>query len=203
MLKQLAIAVVVLSAASTAPFDTATAQNQTTTPAENTSTPHHIDVSSTVPIENFDFLDGVWRIDSRHRSRRMRHSDRWLQNNLETEYQILLGGLVALNQTYGTFNGGPMHGFMVRTYDPDIDEWTMQWMARGHPHLTEQVRGRFHDGVGEFLGSEVNEGRTFAMRFRWFRLAEDRAYWEQSYQDPETGEWEVNWTMDLNRISKP
>jgi len=114
------------------------AHSQATAPAQNASTPHDIDTSAAIPIENFDFLDGVWRIDSRHRPHRMRHSDAWLQNDLETEYQILLGGIVALNQTYGTFNGDPMHGFMVRTYDPDINEWTMQWKI-GRASCRERV----------------------------------------------------------------
>jgi len=168
---------------------------------ENLSEALSVDLSNTIPITNFDFLEGVWQIDSRHQRSRMNDDQVWLQNDLETEYQILLGGLVALNQTYGAFNGRPMHGFMMRTYDPDIDQWTMQWMSRGYPHLTEQVRGRFRDGFGEFLGTEVNQGRTFAMRFRWYRLGDDHAYWEQSYQDPDSGEWEVNWMMELRRAA--
>lgn len=127
----------------------------------------------------------------------------WLENHMETEYRILLDGLVAINDTYGTFNGRDMHGIMIRTYDPDKDEWLFQWMSQGYPHLTEQVRGRFNNGIGTFYGTEINEGRTFNMRFRWKMIDEDHAFWEQAYQDPDTKEWEVNWTLDLRKKPEP
>ena len=73
------------------------------------------------------------------------------------------------------------------------------WMSKGYPHLTEQVRGRFQNGVGVFYGKETNAGRDFRMRFRWKMITEEHAFWEQAYEDPETGEWQVNWTLDLRR----
>lgn len=150
-------------------------------------------------MENFNMLEGVWAVESHSLQRRMAAEKVWLENHMETEYRILLDGLVAINDTYGSFNNRPMHGIMIRAYDPDKDEWQFHWMSKGYPHLTEQVRGRFENGVGVFYGEEVNEGRTFKMRFRWKMISENHAFWEQSYQDPETGEWEINWTLDLRR----
>jgi len=163
--------------------------------------PHAISLERTISVENFDFMEGIWRIDSRHLRRRMRGSTSWVQNDLEGDFTVRLGGYVVMNTNTGTFNGNTMEGFMIRTYDPDTDEWTMRWMSRGYPHLTEQVRGRFADGFGEFFGVEENDGRSFTMRFRWYQLSDGRAYWEQAYQDPDTEEWEINWTMDMHRIS--
>ncbi len=159
----------------------------------------NFDVVNGPHMENFDLLAGVWNVESHSLKRRMVDEQEWQENHMETEYRILLGGIVAINDTYGTFNGGPMHGIMIRTYDPDPDEWRAQWMSRGYPHLIEQVRGRFANGVGVFYGSETNEGRTFNMRFRWKMISADHAFWEQAYQNPTTREWEVNWTLDLTR----
>ena len=153
-------------------------------------------------MENFNFLEGKWVVYSRSLLERMSTETVWLENTMETEYTILLGGLIALNNTYGTFNNNPMDAVMYRAYDPDKDEWVMHWMSRAYPHLTEQVRGNFKDGVGIFYGTEVNRGRTFKMRFRWVRLAEDHALWDQAYQNPETGEWQTNWVLELTRIKK-
>jgi len=152
-----------------------------------------------LPMENFDGLAGKWHVYSRSLKHRMASRQEWSENHMETEYRILLGGLVVINDTYGKFNGQEMHGIMIRSYDPDQDEWRFQWMSRGYPHLTEQVRGRFRDGIGTFYGQEKNAGRDFRMRFRWKMIAEDHAFWEQAYQDPDTGEWEVNWTLELTR----
>ena len=151
------------------------------------------------PMENFNLLEGVWDVESHSLKRRMAEEEEWQENHMETTYRILLGGLVAINDTYGTFNNRPMHGFMFRAYDPDKDEWQFHWMSKGYPHLTEQVRGRFENGVGVFYGTETNEGREFPMRFRWKMISDDHAFWEQSYQNPETGEWQINWTLDLRK----
>lgn len=150
-------------------------------------------------MKNFNHLEGAWVVESHSLRHRMTAEPEWLENHMETNYRILLGGLVAINETYGIFNGHDMHGLMIRTYDPDIDEWRFQWMSVGYPHLTEQVRGRFENGIGVFYGTETNDGHTFAMRFRWKMIDENHAFWEQAYQDPETDGWEVNWTLDLRR----
>lgn len=150
-------------------------------------------------MENFNLLAGQWNVESHSLKQRMATEQVWLENHMETEYRILLGGLVAVNDTYGKFNGRDMHGIMIRTYEPELDEWLIQWMSRDYPHLTEQVRGRFENGVGVFYGSEVNAQRVFKMRFRWKMITPDHAHWDQSYQDPETLEWEINWTLDLHR----
>jgi len=156
--------------------------------------------ASTGPqMENFNLLEGVWSVESHSLKNRMADEEVWLENHMETTYRILLDGLIAINDTYGTFNDRPMHGIMMRAYDPDKDEWQFHWMSKGYPHLTEQVRGRFENGVGVFYGVETNQGREFRMRFRWKMIADDHAFWEQAYEDPETGAWQVNWTLGLRR----
>lgn len=167
--------------------------------AEKAPRTENFDVVSGPRMENFNPLEGVWTVESHSVKRRMAATNEWQENHMETEYRILLGGLVAINDTYGTFNGRDMHGIMIRAYDPEKDEWQFHWMSRGFPHLTEQVRGRFENGVGVFYGTEINDGRKFNMRFRWKMITEDHAFWEQAYQDPETKAWEINWTLDLKR----
>lgn len=171
-----------------------------TEPAVADSAPHTFEsIGDGVPMENFSPLEGVWRVTSHSVRERMSNERIWLRNTMETEYRILLGGLVAINDTYGTFNDNPMHGIMIRAYDPDLDEWQFHWMSKGYPHLTEQVRGRFENGIGVFHGKEGYRGKTYDMRFRWKLLSSDHAFWEQSYRNPDTGEWEANWTLELRR----
>jgi len=150
-------------------------------------------------MENFNLLEGVWLVESHSVQQRMADETVWLENHMETEYRVLLDGLVVINDTYGTFNAHPMHGIMVRAYDPDKDEWQFHWMSKAYPHLTEQVRGRFEGGVGIFYGTEASGGITYNMRFRWKMITDDHAFWEQSYQNPKTQLWETNWTLDLRR----
>ena len=169
--------------------------------SEQVTTMENFETSTELSMENFYALEGVWDVESRSLKQRMSGDPEWLENHMETTYRVLLGGLVVINDTYGTFNDRPMHGIMIRTYDPDKDEWRFQWMSEGYPHLIEQVRGRFKNGVGAFYGTETYQGRDFKMRFRWKMISADHAFWDQSYQDPESGEWEINWTLDLRRKS--
>ncbi len=122
-----------------------------------------------------------------------------MENQMETTYRILLDGLVAINDAYGTFNDRPMHGIMIRTYGPDKDEWYFQRISEGYLHLTDQVHGKFENGIGVFYGTETNQGREFRMRFRWKMIDVEHAFWEQVYQDAETGDWQINWTLDLRK----
>ncbi|MEO9469743.1 DUF1579 family protein [Parasphingorhabdus sp.] len=150
-------------------------------------------------MENFNWLSGTWMVESRSLKDRLSPDKTWVRNRMETRYRILLGGLVAINDTVGTFNKKPMHGIMIRTYDPDKNEWLFQWLSKGYPHLTEQVRGRFENGIGLFYGTEIHQGQKFNMRFRWKMISRNHAFWEQAYQNPETHVWEPNWTLDLTR----
>jgi len=152
------------------------------------------------PVADFSFMEGTWHVRSHSLRERMADSEEWLENTMETRFTVFLNGLVVVNNTYGTFNGNPMNGLMIRAYDPDKDEWEFRWMSEGYPHLTEQVRGRFADGVGQFYGTETYRGTEYRLRFRWTMVAEDRAYWDQSYQDPETGRWQVNWILEYQRL---
>ena len=74
-------------------------------------------------MENFNRLEGVWSVESHSLANRMADDEVWLENHMETTYRVLLDGLVVVNDTYGTFNDRPMHGIMIRAYDPDKDEW--------------------------------------------------------------------------------
>lgn len=151
------------------------------------------------PMTDFSVLEGKWDVRSESLSDRLGMADEWQINRMETHYRILLDGLVAINDTYGTFDGRDMHGIMIRTYDPGKDEWLFQWMSNGYPHLTEQVRGHFENGVGHFYGREEHRGKEFRMRFRWRMTDENTAFWDQAYQDPVTLDWRTNWKLSLTR----
>lgn len=153
---------------------------------------------SVVPMSDFSGLEGVWSVESRSLVDRLAADQVWLLNTMETRFQVLLGGLVVINNTWGTFNDVSMDAIMIRTHDPDLNEWRFQWMSSVYPHLTEQVRGRFENGVGAFHGTEAYGDERFPMRFRWKRLSDDHYFWEQAYQIGDG--WRPNWTLEFRRI---
>lgn len=154
---------------------------------------------SVIPMHDFTDLVGEWEVESRSLLERMTPTPEWRVDRMRTRFEQPLEGLVAINHTWGMFNDQSMSAIMIRTYDPDRDEWRFQWMSSVYPRLTEQVRGRFTDGTGAFFGCEEYAGVEYEMRFRWKRVGPDHFFWEQAYRDPRSDRWVVNWTLDFTR----
>lgn len=151
-------------------------------------------------MDDFAFIHGNWKIYHKKLSTRLAKSTEWAE--FETNYEAwpLVNGVANADKVYGEIGGSYYEGASVRTYEKDIDEWTIYWVDAAYPALTEQVRGRFDEnGIGTFYGEEDCNGRRVKMRFIWKNIDENNAYWDQAYQDPASGEWETNWIMEFRR----
>ena len=146
---------------------------------------------------DFGFLSGKSLIRHRRLKEIMAGSDEWAEFETGYEWWNLLDGAANADRSFGEVNGKFFEGVSLRTYDEGTGEWTIYWMDTGNPTLREQVRGRFESGVGTFYGAETNRGVTYRMRFLWQVVSDTTARWEQAYQDPASGRWETNWTMDF------
>jgi hypothetical protein len=62
------------------------------------------------------------------------------------------------------------------------------------------VVGAFRNGVGEFHGDDVDEGRPIRVRYLWSMITRTTAHWEQAFSTDGEKTWETNWTIDLRRI---
>ncbi len=149
--------------------------------------------------DDFEFLAGRWRVTNRRLRERLVGSTEWDEFELDYEFQSMLGGLANVDRLYGDLNGERFEGMSVRTYDPARDEWTIFWADVHRPQLSENVRGRFEDGVGTFFGIEEIGGTRYILRFRWQSSAPGTARWEQAFFDPATDSWETNWIMIFRR----
>jgi hypothetical protein len=62
------------------------------------------------------------------------------------------------------------------------------------------VRGRFVDGVGEFVAADQHAGVPVLCRYRWTVHSDERAAWEQAFSTDDGGTWETNWVMEETRV---
>jgi hypothetical protein len=62
------------------------------------------------------------------------------------------------------------------------------------------VVGRFENGEGTFLANETLGDRPILVRFRWTRVNSESPCWEQAFSPDGGVTWEVNWTMDFQRL---
>ena len=147
---------------------------------------------------DFSFLPGKTSIRHRRLKESMAGCDEWVTFDTGYEAWELMDGAGSIDRVFGEMDGKAFEGVSVRTCDKETGDWTIYWMDSWNTTLREQVQGRFESGVGTFYGKEDYQGVTYRMRFLWKDITETTARWEQAYQDPNTGEWETNWTMDFS-----
>ena len=152
-------------------------------------------------IHNFDFLVGEWTVVNRRLEERLSNCDDWIEFPAHMETKEILNGLGTMDEMKSSYFGDEFIGVSIRMFDPTAGEWTIYWADTASPErkLTEQVVGTFKDGVGEFFGTEIFDGRKVRLRFIWKKESVDTAHWEQAYYDEAAGEWETNWTMLFTR----
>ncbi|HXV76536.1 MAG TPA: hypothetical protein VD788_09470 [Candidatus Polarisedimenticolaceae bacterium] len=153
-------------------------------------------------MDDFDFLVGRnWHVRNRVRVERLANCDEWTEFDARLlDVRKILGGLGNIDRFSARRDGKPFEAVSLRLFNPSSGLWTIYWADNVSATLTEQVTGRFVDGVGEFLGRETYRGQTVELRFRWTDVTERSPRWEQAYLDESTGEWETNWIMRFTEL---
>jgi len=154
-----------------------------------------------IAINDFNFLVGKWKVLNRRLKERLKGCEEWVEFEAEMETKEILNGLGFMDEMKSSFFGDGFAGLSVRIVNPASGEWRIYWADTENPErgLTEQVVGKFENGIGVFQGIEVFEGKEMTLRFIWKKESKESAHWEQAYFDEITGEWETNWTMLFTR----
>ena len=137
---------------------------------------------------DFDFLHGSWSIANRRLTQRLAGSSNWQTFSATGQCWPLLGGSANVD----TFCPGPdapfaFEGTTVRVFDPKTGEWSIFWADTVRNVLELNVKGRFENGQGQFMGEEEYLGRKWPLRFIWDSTP-DHPRWEQAYFDDRSGQ---------------
>jgi hypothetical protein len=153
-----------------------------------------------MPVTDFDFLPGLWRVASRRLVDTLDPAcTEWEEFEATSEARTILGG--AGNIDHFRVEGHEYEGFSLRLYDPDEDLWRIWWSSTARPgRLDPPVEGRFaEDGRARFECDDVLEGVPISMRFDWSEITESSARWEQAFSFDRGDTWKTNWIMLLSR----
>ena len=147
---------------------------------------------------DFDFLFGSWRIHNRRLDDPFGDSESWSEFEARSEaFPILrrLGNVQHFDAP--EFPGRPgFQGYALRLLDPEEEIWRIWWASTaGRGRLDSPVLGRFHDGIGQFAGNDVVNGREIGVRFLWTEITERSARWEQSFSFDDGKTFVPNWIM--------
>ena len=157
---------------------------------------------------DFDFMLGTWRSRQRRLRQRLVGCTAWDTFEATTHAQRLPGGLVHFDTLVAEAWRPGWVGMSLRCFNPATGLWSIHWLTNegagldaATGQLDPPVVGGFMGGEGLFEGHDVVERRPVRVRFRWLRQGPDHAHWEQAFSADDGHSWEVNWTMDFERLA--
>jgi len=171
-----------------------------TEPAQD---PPHTADTDLSGVHDFDFLVGEWRVHHRRLKERLANNRQWVEFQGTCSARLLMGGLSNVDDNRLDLPGDAYHGVTLRAYDPKSGQWAIWWVDSRSPHnaLDPPVRGKFANGVGTFYANDTLRGKPIRIRFIWSQITPTSARWEQAFSPDGGKTWEVNWTMEFQRVS--
>jgi hypothetical protein len=155
-------------------------------------------------LHDFDFFVGDWRVHHRRLKERLADNHEWVEFTGTCSMRKLMDGLGNVDDNVLNLPEGAYRAVSLRAYDPKTGLWAIWWLDGRNPHgeLDPPVKGHFVDGVGIFETNDTLRGKPIRVRFTWSHITANSATWEQSFS-PDAGKtWEMNWHMDLTRVTK-
>jgi hypothetical protein len=147
---------------------------------------------------DFDFLVGTWQVLNRRLKARHVKSDDWDEFPGRCTMRTILGGAGNVDEIGFPTKG--WSGVSMRFFSPQTKQWSIYWVNSRDGVVQPPVAGAFRDGVGEFFGDDLDEGKPVRVRYRWSRITKDTARWEQAFSLDGGKSWETNWVMDFARL---
>lgn len=145
---------------------------------------------------DFDFLIGNWRVANRRLRQRLVGCTEWEEFDSTAVVWSLLDGGANIDQF--TFPDGTT-ALTLRLFEPESQQWSLNWATSTEGKLFPPVIGSFTDGVGHFYGDDVHDGTPVRVRYIWSDITPTSARWEQAFSTDQEQTWEPNWIMELKR----
>ena len=149
---------------------------------------------------DFDFLLGKWQFHLKRLQNPLTGSKSWVEFDGTGTCRAIWNGKALVEEV--DFNGptGRIEGVMVRLYNPQSHQWSLNWANAANGKFDIPTIGSFKDGIGEFYDMEPYNGRTILVRYIWSKTTTSSPHFEQSYSEDGGKTWEVNWVTDQVRV---
>jgi hypothetical protein len=151
---------------------------------------------------DFDFEIGNWNTHLRRLVRPMTGSSEWVEYRGTTVVTKVFNGDANLVELDVTGPSGRIQGLSLRLYNPESKQWSLNFASKAGGTLTPPVIGEFRNGVGEFHGPDVANGRAILARFIITLITADSIRFEQSFSDNGGKTWELNWVAIDTRVKR-
>ena len=155
--------------------------------------------TGSVPLRDFSFQDGHWRVHHRKLRKRLAGNNDWYEFAGTTTAGPLMGGLAGYEDNFLDDPMGPYRAEGLRRLDPRTGLWSIWWWDGRFSDINPPVTGRFADGVGTFLGETMLNGQTVTVRYIWDMPEAGIPRWQQAFSPDGGTTWETNWFMEFRR----
>lgn len=169
-------------------------------PATGHATPMQTSAQQNDGRHDFDFYVGRWHVRNERLKQRWAGSDDWDVFDATDECRQILGGLGTIDEYVTDHYGERLIGNTLRLFDPKTRQWSAYWVSNRSGVLEPAVVGRFENGIGTFVGKDVDAGMPILVRYQWTEITATGAKWDQAYSRDDGKTWETNWIMRMTRI---
>ena len=161
------------------------------------TTPPGYSTKRTGSVHDFDYFAGAWTTRQHRLKARGVGSTEWEDFPATLCMTLYLGGMATVDELY--MPSKDLAGLTLRTFDPEKHQWSIYWVSSLTGKLDPApVVGGFAGQRGEFYAADTDHGRSIKVRFKWNKIDQNHARWEQAFSyDNRT--WETNWTADFER----
>lgn len=149
---------------------------------------------------DFDFYVGRWKVHNRRLKQRWIGSDDWDEFDATDECRQILGGLGTIDEYVTDHYGERLIGNTLRLFDPKTRQWSAYWVSNRSGVLEPAVVGKFENGIGTFVGKDIDAGAPILVRYQWTEITANGAKWDQAYSRDDGKTWETNWIMRMTRV---
>jgi hypothetical protein len=150
---------------------------------------------------DFDFEIGTWKTDLKRLLHPLSGAKDWVECHGTTVVKKVWDGRANLVELEADCPSGHFQGLNLRLYNPDAQQWSLNFANASSGTLTQPTVGSFKDGRGEFYDQEPFHGRAVLVRFVILPLSANECRFEQSFSDDGGKTWELNWVAVDTRVT--
>jgi len=143
----------------------------------------------------FDWEWGTWKTKVRVlRNPLSGKPPLWADYEGTSVVRSLLGGRPNIKKKDVRGSAGRIEGGSLRLYNPQSQQWSLNYASLRNGVLTAPVYGSFNEhGRGIFYGQDLLDGRAVIVRFIITRASRTEAHFDQAYSIDGGETWEFNW----------
>lgn len=161
----------------------------------------NIQPSATSSQNDFNFLEGKWKVQNRKLKTRLNNSNDWSEFDSELHMRKTINGLGNVENYYAEFDGKPFEGQAIRLFNPQTKLWTIYWTDSNNPVMDQHpVTGSFENGIGKFYAIDTFLNKPIIVLYQWDVTDLQQPKWSQAFSVDDGKTWEWNWEMILTRI---